>query len=131
MTDDRLLLAIHELGGYPNFNPLYRRLGFEVETTTSVRKAIALLKKRQPRIIVAEFNYQHTFRDRISNLESLLAVLQRLPGINVVAFYEPDHEEQLARIRERFPISAALPFPIDETRLARTLRSLPGEADSE
>ncbi len=39
----RRLLAIVELGGYPNFTPLYRRLGFEATFVNSQRKAQAYL----------------------------------------------------------------------------------------
>ena len=70
------LLAIVELGGYPNFTSLYARLGFEVEFVNSQRRAQAKLKKSVPDVIVAEFNFQSDFRDRTSNLESLMARLQ-------------------------------------------------------
>lgn len=42
--DDRELLALVELGGYPNFVPLYQRLGYRVEMVNSVRKAQLGLK---------------------------------------------------------------------------------------
>ena len=71
------LLAIMELGGYPNLAPLYKRLGFESEVVNSQRKAQAYLKKRIPDVIVAEYNFQSDFRDRTSNLETLMARLQR------------------------------------------------------
>ena len=51
----RLLLSIIELGGYPDFKPLYRQAGYEVESVASVRKALGLLKKLSPDVIVAEF----------------------------------------------------------------------------
>ncbi|HSH30240.1 MAG TPA: hypothetical protein VK971_10065, partial [Thiohalobacter sp.] len=83
-----VLLSIIELGGYPNFASLYQRLGCEVIVEGSMRKALAAARKRQPRVIVAEFNFQSDFRDRTSSLESLLAVVQRLPGTRVIVFYE-------------------------------------------
>ena len=73
------LLAIVELGGYPNLIPLYRKLGFSVEVVNSQRKARGLLKKSLPDVIVAEYIFQSDFRDRTSNLETLMAVLQRHP----------------------------------------------------
>ena len=69
----KLLLSIIELGGYPNFTPLYHELGYEVAVETRMRKAISFLKRRTPDVIVAEFNFQSDFRDRTSSLESLLA----------------------------------------------------------
>ena len=87
-TGKRQLLSIIELGGYPNFTPLYEELGYNVEIATRMRKALGLLKKQQPDVIVAEFNFQSDFRDRTSSLESLLAVVQRLPDTRVIVFYE-------------------------------------------
>ncbi len=116
------LLSIIELGGYPDFKPLYRQAGFEVESVASVRKALSLLKKIQPDVIVAEFNFQSDFRDRTSSLESLLAVLQRLPKTKVIVFYENEHAHQLAKLTGRFPIHEALLFPIDPGKLEQSLQ---------
>ena len=69
------LLAIIEMGGYPNFMPLYQSLGFSVEVVNSMRKARSALKKETPDVIVAEYNFQSQFRDRTSNLETLMAGL--------------------------------------------------------
>ncbi|HSH28532.1 MAG TPA: hypothetical protein VK971_01395, partial [Thiohalobacter sp.] len=74
-------------------------------------------RKRQPRVIVAEFNFQSDFRDRTSSLESLLAVVQRLPGTRVIVFYEHEYAHQLARLEARFSIFRTLAFPIDEAEL--------------
>lgn len=115
------LLCIIELGGYPDFKPLYRKAGYDVESVASVRKALALLKKNSPDVIVAEFNFQSDFRDRTSSLESLLAVVQRSPGTKVIVFYEKDHAHQLTRLTGNFPIHEALPFPIDTARLEQSL----------
>ena len=118
----RTLLSIIELGGYPDFKPLYRQAGYDVESAASVRKALGLLKKIHPDVIVAEFNYQSDFRDRTSSLESLLAVVQRLPNTKVIVFYEKDHAHQLVRLRAQFPIHAALAYPIDTQQLEASLR---------
>ncbi len=120
----RKLLAIVELGGYPNLMPLYERLGFEVAWVTSQRKARAWLKRELPEVVVAEYNYQTDFRDRSSNLETLGAVLQRHPQVKLVVFYPPEHEAALARFRERFAVAAAIPFPITEAKVEATLKAL-------
>ena len=86
-TGKKRLLSIIELGGYPNFTPLYESLGYEVVVATRLRKALGFLKKRQPDVIVAEFNFQSDFRDRTSSLESLLAAVQRFPDMRVIVFY--------------------------------------------
>ncbi len=118
----RTLLSIIELGGYPNFTPVYERVGYRVETASSVRKAITLLKKIQPSVIVAEFNFQSDFRDRTSSLESLLAVVQRTPDAKVIVFYEQEHAHQLAKLQARFPIHEALAYPIYPQKLEESLR---------
>lgn len=117
-----LLLSIIELGGYPDFKPLYQQAGFTVESVASVRKAISLLKTLKPDVIVAEFNFQSDFRDRTSSLESLLATVQRLPDAKVIVFYEKDFAHQLARLTAQFPVFATLAFPIDTTQLEAALR---------
>ena len=116
------LLSVIELGGYPNFATLYQRLDYAVETVASVRKALALLKKLNPKVIVAEFNFQSDFRDRTSSLESLLAAVQRIPGTQVIIFYEQDHAHQLAKLTARFPVHETLAFPIDPAQLEASLR---------
>ena len=50
-TGKKRLLSIIELGGYPNFTPLYEDLGFEVEIATRMRKALGMLKKCQPDVM--------------------------------------------------------------------------------
>ena len=129
----RTVLSIVELGGYPNFTPLYRAVGYEVLTATSMRKALGLVKRHRPDLVVAEFNYQSDFRDRTSNLESLLATLQaRCPATQVIVFYEKEQAGHLDRLLGRFSVFATLPFPVDESGLRETLmragRSL-GEAE--
>ena len=122
--DQGVLLAITELGGYPDFTPIYQHHGFRVETASSVRNASRLMKKITPRVIVAEFNYQSDFRDRTSSLETLMAVLQRMLNTHVIVFYEQEYAHQLERLTSRFPVHAALPFPIDETALEEALRAI-------
>lgn len=117
-------MAITELGGYPDFTPLYQRHGFRVETANSVRNATRQMKKITPRVIVAEFNYQSDFRDRTSSLETLMAVLQRLPTTRVIVFYEQEYAHQLERLTSRFPVHAALTFPIDVSALEEALRTV-------
>jgi hypothetical protein len=116
-----LLLAIIEYGGYPDFAPLYRELGFEVAIEYSMRKALTFIKRRTPAVVVAEFNYQTAFRDRISNLESLMAAVQRLSEVNGLVFYERELGHQFERLRTRFTFYEALQFPIEEPAIRHVL----------
>lgn len=125
VTGRRHLLAIIELGGYPNFAPLYSSEGFQVTTLTAMRKALSFLKKNKPDVIVAEFNYQTDFRDRSSNLESLMARLQHLPEVRVIVFFQRQHGEAWKRFQSRFNVFAGLEFPVSEQALRECLRGLP------
>lgn len=122
MAEKGLLLAIVEQGGYPNFTSLYQQQGYEVRMENAMRKVLALLKKKTPGVIVAEFNFQPAFRDRISNLESLIAVAQRRPEMKMIVFYDREFEHQLKRLQDTYQFFAALPFPIDEQALTKALQ---------
>ena len=116
-----VLLSIIEIGAYPNFTPLYEKAGYTVTIERSMRKALPQVRKLKPAVIVAEFNFQSDFRDRTSSLESLLAVVQTLPGTKVIVFYDVEQAHQYERLRSRFPIHAALTYPIDPVRLEAAL----------
>lgn len=122
MDPQKQLLMIVELGGYPDFTPLYRSLGYGVEVVTSGRKAISYLKTHRPAAVVAEFNYMPDFRDRMGWLESVLATLQHMPQTRMVVFYQPDEQEQLHKLRQRFANFTALPQPVDASALETALR---------
>jgi len=121
MSDPRLLWIV-ELGGYPDFRPLYQRLGCEVLMETSMRKARATIKKYKPKVIVAEFNFQSDFRDRTSSLETLQSLVQYLPDTRVIVFYEKEDEHQLARLETRFKPFRKMTHPIDEAELEENVK---------
>lgn len=124
MSERPYLVSIVEMGGYPDFSALYRQAGFEPLTERNMRKALGLIKKKQPRVVVAEFNYQSDFRDRTSSLETLMAVLQRMPDTRVIVFYEREQAEPYQRVTSRFPVHASLTFPVDESALSAALAEL-------
>ena len=112
-----LLLSIAEMGGYPDFSALYRSAGYEVQTETSMRKAMVVIKKKKPSIVVAEFNFQSDFRDRTSSLESMMSVVQRSPDIRVIVFYEKEYQQQFDRLLERHSFYKTFTFPLPEQAL--------------
>ena len=121
---DLKLLAIYEMGGYPNFLPLYHSLGFSVQVVNSIRKARSLLKKEVPDVIVAEYNFQSQFRDRSSNLETLMAILEKYGETKVIAFYDSETAHKLALFQQHFPLFATLPYPVNEQKLQDALQSI-------
>ena len=118
-----VLLSIIELGDYPDFTPRYQQAGYEVVEVDSVRKAISTLKKVNPKVVVAEFNFQSDFRDRTSSLESLLAVLQRMEINKVIVFYDADFSHQFEKLQARFPFIEALTYPIKDDKLTACLNN--------
>jgi DNA-binding NtrC family response regulator len=125
-----LLLAVSEIGGYPNFTPLYESLGYQVSTETSMRKVLKFLKKKMPQLVVAEFNYQSDFRDRTSSLESMMSVIQRNPETKVIIFYDKEHKDQLAKLEARYTLSKTLSFPILEVDLQQAVVELLGSSSN-
>ncbi len=112
---DRELLAVVEFGGYPNFTPLYQRHGYQVEMVNSVRKAQAWLKTHTPEVVVTEFNFDAEFRDRMSNIESLMATLQKYsPESRVIVLYDPNHQYRLDKVQQRYPLFGVCTFPVRE-----------------
>jgi len=125
------LLAIIELGGYPNMIALYKNLGFATQVVNSQRKAQSYLKQRIPDVIVAEYNFQSDFRDRTSNLETLMARLQVHPEVKVVVFFQEEFRHKLEDLLARFPVFAAIPFPVEPAAVEAALRrALAGDRDA-
>lgn len=116
------LLTIVEQGGYPDFTPLYKSLGYQVITTPTMRKALALIKQHKPDIITAEFIYSPMYSARISNLESLFAALQS-QQLNPQLFIFIDKEEMhhLNKLEMQHYVSRALCYPINEEQILNCL----------
>ncbi|UCB55833.1 MAG: hypothetical protein JSW45_04705 [Thiotrichales bacterium] len=123
-----VLLSIVELGGYPDFSTLYRGSGYEVIATDSVRKAVKLIRKHRPAVIVAEFNFQSDFRDRTSSLETVFSSLQGVAEASVIVFYEKEYAHQYQRLKNQFSVFESMEFPVDEIRLQKALQAAhPGD----
>ena len=119
-----ILLAVVEIGGYPNFKPLYEQAGFEVLVETRMRKAMSVIRRRKPAVIVAEFNFQSDFRDRTSSLESMMSVVERLPDTRVIVFYEKEFSHQFERLLAVQRFHKTFAFPIPEEELRRCVQEL-------
>ena len=124
VSDRAVLLTITELGGYPDFTSLYESLGYQVEKTDSVRKAVKLIRSKKPSVMVAEFNFQSDFRDRTSSLETLLSSTQGVTDASMIVFYEKEFEPQYQRFLQTFSVAASLTFPVDEAELRSVLLSI-------
>jgi DNA-binding NtrC family response regulator len=116
-----LLISILELGGYPDFTKLYQSLGYDVFILESMRKAIKFIKNNAVDVVVAEFNFQSDFRDRTSQLESLMASLAQKPEIRVIIFYDKDQAHQFAKLTKNFQFYSTLAYPVIEADLMRAI----------
>lgn len=123
MSSQPRLLMVNAFIGTAGYKTLYQELGYAVVTEWSERKAISLLRKSPPAVLVADFYHQADFRDRLSNLESLLAAAQSLPTTRILIFYDAAHQDALDKVRARLRIDAALPLPIQEHDLRAALHA--------
>lgn len=116
------LLAVIEFLDHGKLSAFYQRLGFDVTTEWSVRKAVSLLRKLKPDVVIADFYYQTDFRDRLSNLESLLAAAESLSRARILVLYDPKDRNALDRVRQRMRVDAVLTIPVNEGALEAVLR---------
>ncbi|MBW8459202.1 MAG: hypothetical protein K0M58_12290 [Thiobacillus sp.] len=123
MSSPPSLLMVNAFIGTAGYKKLYQELGYAVVTEWSERRAISLMRKTPPAVIVADFYHQTDFRDRLSNLESLLATAQGLPNTRILVFYETAHQAVLDKVCQRLRVDIALPMPVDEANLRATLTS--------
>jgi DNA-binding NarL/FixJ family response regulator len=121
MSERPRLMMVNAFIGTASYKALYEQLGYSVVIEYSERKAISQIKKIPPDVIVADFFHQPDFRDRLSNLESLLATAQRTPATRILVFYDPAHQDMLDKVRQRMRIDAAMSLPVQEAELAATL----------
>ena len=121
MSKPATLLMLNAFIGTAGYKKLYQELGYTVVAEWSERKAISLVRKTPPDVIVADFYHQTDFRDRLSNLESLLAAIQSAPNTRVLVFYEASHQAVLDKVSARLRIDAALQLPVQESELRARL----------
>jgi len=123
MSSQPSLLMVNAFIGTAGYKKMYQDLGYAVVAEWSERKAISLVRKSPPAVIVADFYHQTDFRDRLSNLESLLAAVQSAPDTRILVFYEAAHQAILDKVSARLRIDAAVVLPVEENRLRATLQA--------
>ena len=121
MTIPKLLFFVDE-GGFDDFTPIFNSMGYEVDFEDSQRKAVKLAKKNTYKSVVAEFSYNPEFRDRVSNIESLLATLESFsPDAKIILLYDDINQPQLEQLKHRYSISKVLKFPVNEEDIRSSL----------
>ena len=125
MAEQKILLSIVELGGYPDLTGVYEACGFSVIKANTMRKALTLLKKQAPAVIVAEFIYGPTYGSQLSNFESLFAALQRdAPAAHLIALMDNANGKHFDKLKSRFSAHQVFYFPINQDELRQYLRSV-------
>lgn len=120
MPNNNKLLFFVDEGGFEDYTPMFIELGFAVDFKDSQRKAVKLAKKNSYKVLVAEFSYNPEFRDRVSNIESLLATLEGYsPEAKIIVIYDDINQSQLDQLKQRYKVDHTITFPVDN----RLLRS--------
>lgn len=114
------LLCVLEATSVQTILPLLEDLDLEVAVETASRRAMNRLKTWQPDVLLTDF-YKRYFHDRVSNLESLLALATRNPAIRIVVFYDPFHAADMELLKQRHRIDAVLTLPLTPAALHAAL----------
>ena len=121
----KTLFSIIESSGHPNFTALYNSLGITESKITSMRKAIAMLKKQQPDFIVAEFfyGYGNNYAGvNISNLDVLLYSLQKYSEhTKVIVLVDKDEYKYVDKLNEIIRLHDIFKFPVKNKQLQESL----------
>jgi hypothetical protein len=124
MSNNSLLFFVDE-GGFEDYTSVFIELGFSVDFEDSQRKAIKLAKKNSYQVLVAEFSYNPEFRDRVSNIESLLATLEKSsPDVKIIVLYSDINLPQFNQLKARYRIDESFSFPIDKVKLIQAIQSI-------
>lgn len=123
-----ILFSIVESPAHPDFSALYRELGLEEIRATSMRKAIAALKKQPPAWVVAEFfyGYGNNYAGvNVSNLDVFLASARKYaPDARVIVMVDKGETRYVDKLTELFPVHAVLVHPVSREDLRKTLQRL-------
>ncbi len=121
----KTLFSIIESSTHPNFTALYHSLGIQENKISSMRKAIAALKKQQPDFIVAEFfyGYGNNYAGvNISKLDVLLYSLQKYSAqTKVIVLVDKDELKYVDKLNEIIALHDILKFPVNDKQLQNSL----------
>lgn len=120
-----ILFTIIESPMHPDFSALYQKLGIQQVRLTSMRKAMAELKKQTPDFVVAEFfyGYGNNYAGvNISNLDVFLHSMQRYaPDARVVVIVDKSEQQYVSKLESLFKIHAVLQHPVSVSAMEKVL----------
>ncbi len=119
------LYSIIESSGHPNATEFYRSIGIEETKLSSMRKALAAIKKNPPHFIVAEFFYGYGNNyagANISNLDVMLHSMQKYaPETKVIVLVHPDEFKYVDKLNEIIELHDILKHPVSPEQLHESL----------
>ena len=120
-----VVYSICESPSHPDFSRIYRQLDLEQRVFTSMRKAIAELKKQPPDVVVAEFfyGYGNNYAGvNVSNLDVFLHSLKKYaPAARVIVMADRSQLAHVDKLRSLFDIHAVLAQPVTGQQLTGAL----------
>ena len=120
------LFSIVESPLHPRLTAIYEANSVEEVQFTSMRKALAALKKQKPDYIAAEFfyGYGNNYAGvNISNLDVMLYSLQKYsPDTKVIVFVDKKERCYVDKLNDILPLYAVLQFPVSPDKVANLLR---------
>lgn len=120
-----IVYSIIESPAHPDFSLSFKTRDLDELRFTSMRKAIAALKKQPPSFVVAEFfyGYGNNYAGvNVSNLDVFLHSLRKYaPDARVIVLVSKEELEYLPKLRALFPINAVLQHPVTQSDLQDAL----------
>ena len=117
------LLFFIDDGGFEDPSPLFKELGYEITIENNPRKVNKLAKNNHYEVLVAQFSYNPEFRDRVSNIESLLATLEQTnPNIKTIILFDEINKPQLEQLIKRYRLDYLLNIPFSKQELQKYLK---------
>ncbi len=125
MSDKKSILLVNDYGIYPELTKLLYQSNHCLTTQQLMRKAIKQVKKNQPDLLILEFFHEPQFRDRVSNIESILAQVEtnKKTSKTLVLFY-PGHESWLQQLEKIYRINDSVPNNINTSVILSKVESL-------
>ncbi len=121
----RCLFSIIESPLHPKLSEVYNNKAINEIRFSSMRKALAALKKMPPDFIVAEFfyGYGNNYAGiNISNLDVLLYSLQKYaPEAKVIVLVDKKERKYVDKLNEILVLHAILTFPVASQDIATLL----------
>lgn len=124
---EAVVFSIIESPLHPDFSELYRQMGMKQVVLTSMRKAIAELKKQAPDFVVAEFfyGYGNNYAGvNVCNLDVFMYSLQKYaPQAKMIVLVEKHEYQYVEKLEALFELHAVFTLPVNKTQMQQALEA--------